>query len=396
MYIHWELGEFERSLELCFDNLTLLEENGMMEQAAIMTGTIGSLYQGMENYDLATQFLEKEFEYFSDTIDKEAQYFELAVNRLRFASSHLAMKEYETAIAYCNKSLAFAGKTEKLSQILRQDIYRIMYECYDGSGDSLKALKYYQLFSEIENEISGPEVIAEVHQAEDDYKTRKSDQKIGHLEGELYSADNWKILFLIISILSAIAGALVYAQKRKWKKKAHLLIEQNKNIRAAEKESKLASENNDQVKIPKTVDPITERTDEQKKKYSKSKLTDDKKDELFEQIFKLMQEEELYKESDLSIQNLANRLNSNTSYISQIINENYQTNFRNFINEFRVKEATKMLADKQYRNLTIEAIAKTTGFNSISPFNIAFKSIQGITPSYFLKSVIKVEQDGEM
>ena len=68
-------------------------------------------------------------------------------------------------------------------------------------------------------------------------------------------------------------------------------------------------------------------------------------------------------------------------------------NFSSYITEYRVKEARRMLTDKSYHNLKIESIAGDAGFNSVSAFNNAFKKFTGLTPSYYLKSVI--DQDNK-
>jgi AraC-like DNA-binding protein len=83
---------------------------------------------------------------------------------------------------------------------------------------------------------------------------------------------------------------------------------------------------------------------------------------------------------------LAEKLNTNKSYLSQVINEYFRKNFSTFVNEYRVKEASRLLLEKESENYTIEAIANSVGFKSKSAFNSAFKKFTGITPSYFVNS----------
>ena len=79
-------------------------------------------------------------------------------------------------------------------------------------------------------------------------------------------------------------------------------------------------------------------------------------------------------------------MNTNKSYLSQVINEYFRKNFSTFVNEYRVKEASRLLLEKESENYTIEAIANSVGFKSKSAFNSAFKKFTGITPSYFVNS----------
>ncbi|NQY30498.1 MAG: AraC family transcriptional regulator [Flavobacteriaceae bacterium] len=80
-------------------------------------------------------------------------------------------------------------------------------------------------------------------------------------------------------------------------------------------------------------------------------------------------------------------MDTNKSYTSKIINDYSNKNYNNFVNEYRVNEARKLLTEKENWSFTIEFIASKVGFKSKSTFNIAFKKFTGITPSYFLSSV---------
>ena len=68
--------------------------------------------------------------------------------------------------------------------------------------------------------------------------------------------------------------------------------------------------------------------------------------------------------------------------------------FPALVNNLRVSEARRMLADEKYRHYSIEGIARSVGFSSKSAFNVAFKKITGLTPSFFRESAEKVK-DGD-
>lgn len=125
-------------------------------------------------------------------------------------------------------------------------------------------------------------------------------------------------------------------------------------------------------------------SDESKKKYSGSSLTDDYKNELVEKLEKYLQEKP-YQNSKITIEDFADVLGTNTRYLSQIINEHYGINFFTFINNFRIEEAKKILLTKEGNMYTIEAIANMVGFHSKSSFNTSFKKLTGYTPSDFRK-----------
>ena len=75
-----------------------------------------------------------------------------------------------------------------------------------------------------------------------------------------------------------------------------------------------------------------------------------------------------------------------TSYhLSQLLNENLNQKFYDFVNGYRVEEAKRALFDPANDHLTILAVALEAGFSSKSAFNAAFKKFAGTTPSDFRK-----------
>ena len=98
---------------------------------------------------------------------------------------------------------------------------------------------------------------------------------------------------------------------------------------------------------------------------------------------KLMREAKIYTLNDLSIEQVARRLETNSKYISQILNEHYGKNFFTFINTYRVEEAQRLLVDDNARKYSITGIARMAGFSSKSSFNEAFRRIAGMTPSEY-------------
>ncbi|MDJ1499380.1 helix-turn-helix domain-containing protein [Xanthocytophaga agilis] len=127
-----------------------------------------------------------------------------------------------------------------------------------------------------------------------------------------------------------------------------------------------------------------------KNKYQKSTLTNDVVDTYLKQLTHLMENEKLYLRQELTIQDLAERTGISRHQLSQLINERLEKNFYDFVNEYRVKEAQRMLVDPKYKHLTTLAISGEAGFNSKATFNAVFKKITGQTPSEYIKSYKEV------
>ncbi len=125
------------------------------------------------------------------------------------------------------------------------------------------------------------------------------------------------------------------------------------------------------------------------KKYAGSGLSEQQKKVLKRKLDKLMNEK-LYLEVKLTIDDVAAKLETNSKYLSQMINESHRKNFYTFINTFRIAEAQRLLNDRQHEKYSIQGIARLSGFSSKSSFNEAFRRITGMTPSEY------VERGGEM
>jgi len=118
-------------------------------------------------------------------------------------------------------------------------------------------------------------------------------------------------------------------------------------------------------------------------------LMDELKDKIIEKILI----EKKYKEKNYSAQVLADDLQTNTRYISAVVNVKFHMNYTSFVNKYRVDEAMSILADKRYADLTIEEVSDMVGFSNRQSFYASFFRILGITPrEYRLKHLPRIDK----
>ena len=125
-------------------------------------------------------------------------------------------------------------------------------------------------------------------------------------------------------------------------------------------------------------------------KYFGSNLKTDEKKLIYKNILLVMNNKKLYRDPDLSIANLANELSVLPKHLSQVINEFFNKNFFDFINDYRIREAKSQLAESMQTKKTVLEILYDTGFNSKSSFNKAFRKSTGITPTEYRKKVYSI------
>ncbi len=99
----------------------------------------------------------------------------------------------------------------------------------------------------------------------------------------------------------------------------------------------------------------------------------------------LMEEDRLYIQPDLNLQELAQHLKINAVQLSSIINQVFGKNFNEYINTYRIEEFIRLYSEDLDRRYRMLSIALDSGFNSKATFNRAFKKIKGASPKEFLR-----------
>jgi AraC-like DNA-binding protein len=113
-------------------------------------------------------------------------------------------------------------------------------------------------------------------------------------------------------------------------------------------------------------------------KISGKKIEENEAAILSEKLKNIMEEKDLYKNPNLSLQDLAQEINISSHQLSQFLNTNLGKNFTSFVNELRINEACRIITSND--KLTLESIGYDVGFNSKSTFFAAFKKHTGTTP----------------
>lgn len=100
-----------------------------------------------------------------------------------------------------------------------------------------------------------------------------------------------------------------------------------------------------------------------------------------------MTTEKPYLEADLSLPELANKLDIPSHHLSRVINEQFGVNFFDFVNQYRVEEVKSRINNPEFENLSLLGIAFDCGFNTKSAFNRVFKKMTGFTPSEYKNKI---------
>jgi AraC-like DNA-binding protein len=105
---------------------------------------------------------------------------------------------------------------------------------------------------------------------------------------------------------------------------------------------------------------------------------------LVDALMRLMAAERIYRHDNITIGTLATKLKIPEYKLRRLINQRLgYRNFNTFLNEHRIEEAKAALADPAQAEVPVITIAMDAGFQSLGPFNRAFKATTGVTPTEY-------------
>ena len=318
-------------------------------------------YQGIKNlqenkYANARQSFERQLDFI--TTQWEASRDTICVY-MNIAETYKKEKDYRSQAKYLQLSLNKANSEDLLD--LEVDIARQLAECYDQLGDREQYAKYHDFYLEKREEMHDARLasIGELKYISD-LQREEANARKATLKSRLLLVI--VIALGVVLLIIIMATVLIWRNNNKLKSTNHSLYEKYNLLLQTEKKGK-------------------------EEKYARSNLDDAKKEKLIERIKKeVMDNPEQICREDFTLKELAQLVDSNTTYVSQVLNETYGLSFSTLLGNYRVKLVCNRLNEgSQYDNFTIEGIANSVGFKSRSAFINAFKREVGLTPSQYIK-----------
>lgn len=270
-------------------------------------------------------------------------------------------KNSEKAIKFANELL----KVEKTasSPYPRLDIYNILSKSYLDLGSIKLSKKYMALYTTLSDSI----------QIAEKYAVNSSMQKV--VSDEKDKGD--KIIKNLVWYISAFLLVFLSALFIFWKnnnKKLHKKYEQLTQKLRSDKEKK---------------DSANEFHEE--KKNTIFTIPDDTLSMLLSKLEKF-EKSERYLKKGMDLSTLAYQLNTNPKYLSEIIKQHKGKSFNGYINGLKIDYIThKLYEDPKYKLYKISHLAEICGFSSREVFSSIFKKEAGVTPSYFIENINKMD-----
>lgn len=112
------------------------------------------------------------------------------------------------------------------------------------------------------------------------------------------------------------------------------------------------------------------------------------KSKLYTEIIRILEEGQIFRNPDLRITDISRILKTNRTYISSIINSEFDSSFCDLINHYRIDYSKRLLLHQS--SYILEYISSESGFASVNSFLRAFKKETGITPGQYRKQLQRI------
>lgn len=308
------------------------------------------------NFDVAEK-------YYKQSISHKIRGHNIANDSIRYLGKiAFAKKDFNKAISYLSLFETHNYDQSEIDEDFLKDSYKYL-------GLSYKALKKYEKANHyLEKYINS---ISRRNQYKDNVYAKLNKLEIKKTKQELLEIKSLEkqktnyILYLIVILCISIVLFMIYLYKIKSKNK-HKFNKLIIKLKELEKQT-----NNYQIPANKRL----------------PSLKNSEVDRIISALVNF-EEKELFLSVSCTLASTAKKLKTNTTYLSKIINTEYQKNFNTYITELRINYVIKRLKeDNTFRKYSILAIANEVGYKSKEGFNRAFKTATGILPSYFIKQL---------
>ena len=182
-----------------------------------------------------------------------------------------------------------------------------------------------------------------------------------------------------------IVGIIAFIRYYVWKRMRRLLVSSASPVVVSSAEEEIQQREQSVEQHPEVNSEQQPSVVEEK--YKTNRLTEEECKELHKKLVAYVEKEKPYINPDLKMGDLASALDTSSHSLSYLLNQYLNQSYYDFINEYRVTQFKKMVADSQYSRYTLTALAELCGFSSRASFFRSFKKSTGVTPNEYIRSI---------
>ena len=290
----------------------------------------------------------------------------------------IAQKKYKSALEKLQIGKEISEKN--ITSLFRREVYLLLSACYDRLGEPKEALEYYKKYTAESFRLYNEDKERTEKELMVRYDTEKRNKELAQKNMLLQKEQNRVMALVGITFVVLIVVLLFYINYRRKNRLYKQIVRESVDWLAKERQfSKRIAEQEKQLQ-----ELIGKAGAVDGGRYSGSSLNKDSQQELFGRLERLMQNDQVYKNSLFTREKMAELLGTNRTYLSQTINEQTGLTFTHYMNKYRIEEARRILADPQ-DDTPIKAIAADLGFSSVTTFYTLFKAVVQMSPDQYRK-----------
>ncbi|MFN1215598.1 tetratricopeptide repeat protein [Chryseobacterium kwangjuense] len=355
LYIEQSLNDFRDAKE----------DNGRIVAASYQI--LGDIYFKLRDYTHSENYYRKA----ESLLKNQCCVLGLVYNGI--GGIRLKQKNWKDAEIYLKKAEDIADSSKSLK--LKKAVYSNINDYYEGTGDDVKAslyaVKYVRAYDSLV-----------ARNREFALKSPESPAKRNTKSKQISIVKNAAIIVLLTSLI----GLVIFfkSKQRKQRSKFRNIIRTQLQMLSSRSEPvPLKRKNQDFSNI--SVEEVDDRIEGHDKKRNDSLMTSETELKLLE-LLEEFEKGELYNSKNMSLSFLAAELNTNTKYLSYVINQHKCTDVKTYINRLRINYIVdKLINDEKYRQYKISILADECGFSSHSKFATVFKAVTDFSPSAYIK-----------
>lgn len=270
-----------------------------------------------------------------------------------------------------------------VAPLLEQKVFN-----YESRGDYRRALEVYKVYKESCDSAYADRQQRSINELRVQYDIDRREHE-ADMHGLMLRDEQRKTAILMISLLSVIAILLMlwrnYLRQRRLYRN---IVIANRDALAREQEllGRLdVCAGSQSAALPQTAlqsagdggdsEPGAPDDSDNRQK--------NKTGSVFDSLQRLMERDEVYRDSNLTRERLAEMLGTNRTYLSQIIADHTGKGYYQFVNGYRIKEAIRVLSGAAGSDYPLKALAADLGFKSMTTFYKTFQEAVGMTPSAY-------------
>lgn len=371
-YMHYMLGDQDRALEYILRTLSDTDKFGYHTELYSLYANIAQgADAGAERYYLMAL----------DHIDEKVV-TATVMTYLSYGTYLNDRGEYARAIPVLRQGIELSERSN--NAVHRYKLYQRISEAETALGRYREALDYFKSYHSQADSIFNVERERSINELRVKYDAERQENMLRKSEIDLIRQQRRFQLLLLLLLFAVGISTVVYILYRRKDKMYKQIVRQQYEF--LKKEKKAA-----QPAMP-PPDPISPQTEKQSPDRDEHAVRDA---ELFARIEYLMQTEGVYRQNDLTIERLAERLDTNRTYISRAINQQAGKAFSSYVNSYRIDEAVRRLSDVD-DDTPLKALAQMLGYNHLQTFYTSFQSAIGMPPSKYREKLLKLHREHQL